>query len=180
MAPLRCVVDTNVVGTADGANPAAGADCRLASAEALQAVMKSGHLFLDDGGLIVAEYVNVMGSGQPEAGGAFVRWVLQNQWVQARVTRVPVTPRTGGATGFRELAAPIAGTTYDPSDEKFLAVAAAHPERPPVLQSFDSKWWGWQESLKACGVTVHFLCPGEIEAKHQEKMGGASERTSGD
>lgn len=172
MAPRRCVVDTNVVGTAEGANPTAGASCRLASAQALQAVMKRGHLFIDDGGLIVAEYVGAVGAGQPEAGGAFVKWVLQNQWVDARVTRVAVTPQTGAATGFRELPAPLAGTAYDPSDEKFLAVAAAHPERPPVLQSFDSKWWGWQESLHACGVTIHFLCPEEIEAKHQEKMGG--------
>jgi hypothetical protein len=134
--------------------------------------MQQGHLFVDQAGLIVEEYLGVMGRGQPEAGGAFVRWVLQNQWVKARVSRVTLTPRTGAPTGFNELPPPTAATAYDPSDEKFLAVAAAHPERPPVLQAFDSKWWGWQESLKACGVTIHFLCPKEIEAKYQEKMGG--------
>jgi hypothetical protein len=171
MAPVRCVIDTNVVATADGANPSAGSNCRVASAEALQAVMKNGHLFLDSTGLILAEYLEAVGAGQPEAGGAFVRWVLQNQWVQARVSHVAVTSRTGGPTGFHELPPPLAGTLFDPSDEKFLAVAAAHPERPPVLQAFDSKWWGWQESLKACGVTIHFLCPDQIEAKYQEKMG---------
>jgi hypothetical protein len=171
MPPVRCVIDTNVIATAEGANPTAGASCRLASAEALQAVMNQGHLFVDNAGLIVAEYLGAMGTGQPEAGGAFVRWVLRNQWVAANVSRVSVTPRTGASTSFQELPPPIAGITYDPSDEKFLAVAAAHPERPPVLQAFDSKWWGWQDSLKACGVTVHFLCPDEIKAKYQEKMG---------
>jgi hypothetical protein len=149
----------------------AGADCRLASAAALLAVMRQGHLFLDNAGLIVAEYLGAVGTGQPEAGGAFVRWVLQNQWVEAKVSRVAVTPRTDALTTFRELPPPIAGTTYDPSDEKFLAVAAAHPERPPVLQALDSKWWGWQDSLRACGVTLHFLCPDEIKAKYHEKMG---------
>ena len=171
MAPVRCVVDTNVVATAEGANPTAGPDCRLASAEALRAVMTQGHLFVDAGGLIVAEYLGAVGGGQPEAGGAFVRWVLQNQWVEGNVSRVAVTPRTGAPTTFQELPPPRAGTTYDPSDEKVLAVAAAHPERPPVLQAFDSKWWGWQDSLNDCGVTIHFLCPAEIEAKHQAKMG---------
>ena len=171
MPPQRCVIDTNVVATAEGANAAAGADCRLASVEALHAVMKQGHLFLDNAGLIVAEYIGAVGAGQPEAGGAFVRWVLQNQWVEAKVTRVPVTPRTGAPTGFEELPPPTAGTTYDSSDEKFLAVAAAHPERPPLLQAFDSKWWGWQDSLKACGLTVYFLCPDEIRSKYEEKMG---------
>ena len=171
MPPVRCVVDTNVVATAEGANPIAGADCRSASAAALLAVMRRGHLFLDNAGLIVAEYLGAVRAGQPEAGGAFVRWVLQNQWVEAKVSRVAVTPRTDAPTAFHELPPPIAGITYDRSDEKFLAVAAAHPERPPVLQALDSKWWGWQDSLRACGVTLYFLCPDEIKAKYHEKMG---------
>jgi hypothetical protein len=58
---------------------------------------------------------------------------------------------------------------YDPSDQKFLAVAAAHPDRPPILQALDSKWWGWQSALGAIGVTIDFLCPGEIAAKHADK-----------
>src|SRR5699024_9353599 len=118
---------------------------------------------------ILAEYLGAVGPGQPEAGGAFVRWLLQNQWAVSRVTHVPITPRTAAATGFHELPAPLPGVTYDPSDEKFLAVAAAHPEHSPVLQAFDSKWWGWQQSLAKCGVTIDFLCP-EIEAKYHEKM----------
>jgi hypothetical protein len=172
MAPTRCVVDTNVVGTAEGANPAAGANCRRASAEALHAVMKDGHLFVDSTGLILDEYLQVLGTGQPEAGGAFVRWVLQNQWLPARVSQVAITARTGAPTGFLELPPPAAGVTYDPSDEKFLAVAAAHPEHPPVLQSFDTKWWGWQRSLEACDVTLHFVCPEEIKTRYEEKTGG--------
>lgn len=171
MPPVRCVVDTNVIATAEGANPTAGVSCRIASAEALQEVMRQGHLFVDATGFILSEYLGAVGTGQPEAGGAFVRWVLQNQWVESTVSRVVITQRTGAPTTFLELPPPTEGTTYDPSDEKFLAVAAAHPERPPVLQAFDSKWWGWQDSLKACGVRVHFLCPEEIQAKHAEKMG---------
>ena len=172
MPPVRCVIDTNVVATAEGANPTAGLNCRVASVEALHGVMQQGgHLFIDDGGEILAEYLRVVGSGgQPEAGGAFVRWVLQNQWVVENVSRVVITSRTGAPTGYHELPAPTEGTMYDPSDEKFLAVAAAHPECPPVLQAFDSKWWGWQDSLEACGVTIHFLCPSEIKAKYDEKQ----------
>ena len=134
--------------------------------------MAHGHLCIDDGGAILDEYFGAVGACQPEAGGAFVKWLLQNQWVASRVSRVAITPRKGAPTSFHELAPPVAGTVYDPSDEKFLAVAAAHPEKPPVLQSFDSKWWGWQESLKNCAVTIHFLCPDEIKDKYEEKMGG--------
>lgn len=171
MAPARCVVDTNVVAIAGGMNSVAGDECRLASAVALQAVMApGGHLFLDASGLILDEYLGAVGTTQPEAGGAFVKWVLQNLWVASAVTHVPITPRAGG-TGFQELNPPAGGTAYDPSDEKFLAVSAAHPEHPPVLQAFDSKWWGWQASLEASGVRVHFLCPDVIKAKFDEKIG---------
>lgn len=171
--PPRCVVDTNVVATADGANDGVSVGCRTASAKALHQIMRHGHIFLDASDLIVAEYLKAVGlrSGQPEPGSAFVRWVIEHQWSAARVTRVPITPRPDGPTGFRELPAPAAGTAYDPADEKFLAVAAAHPDKPPILQSFDSKWWGWTESLAACGVTIHFLCAEEITAKYHEKMG---------
>jgi hypothetical protein len=83
---------------------------------------------------------------------------------------VTITPKPGDDENFAELPQPPEGTFYDRSDRKFLAVAAAHGEHPPILQAFDSKWWGWRESLAAIGVSLHFLCPDAIEAKHQEKM----------
>ena len=54
---------------------------------------------------------------------------------------------------------------------KFLAVAAAHEEHPPILQAFDSKWWGWRDALAQVGISVHFLCKHEIAEKHAAKMG---------
>ena len=171
MVPILCVVDTNVVATAEGLHDNASATCQRMSAEALQTMMAHGHLFLDAAGEIVDEYLDAVGKGQPGAGGAFVRWVLRHEWAAARVSRVAITPRTGGPTGFVELPRPMSGVRYDPSDEKFLAVSAAHPDRPSVLQACDSKWWGWQKSLAACGVKIHFLCPDEIRTKHAKKMG---------
>lgn len=68
------------------------------------------------------------------------------------------------------MAAPPAGVRYDPSDRKFLAVAAAHPDRPPVLQALDSKWWGWRAALAPSDVTIHFVCLADIAAKHAETL----------
>lgn len=170
--PLRCVIDTNVAATANGANPAASAGCVAASARALREVMRAGHLFIDDGGRITAEYrANLRASGEPGPGDAFLRWVLTHEWGGRRITRVPVTPKAGDEEDFDEVPPETEGAPYDRSDRKFLAVAAAHPERPPILQAFDSKWWGWWETLAAAGVELHFLCPDEIEAKYAEKMG---------
>ena len=83
-------------------------------------------------------------------------------------TRVPITPN-GGPTGFAELPVPHDGTRYDPSDCKFLAVAAAHQEHPPILQATDSKWRDWVGALRTSGVRIHFVCPDEIERMHRTR-----------
>ena len=169
--PLRCVVDTNVAATANGANSAASSSCVAASARALQAVMATGHVFIDDGSRIVSEYrANLRAKGEPGPGDAFLKWLLTHEWAGERVTRVPITPKADDKEDFDELPAAPDGVIYDRSDRKFLAVSAAHAERPPILQSFDSKWWGWRDALEKCGVTVHFLCEHEIAAKHSAKL----------
>lgn len=170
--PLRCVVDTNVATTANGKNEGAPLDCVVTSARALQQVMAEGHVFVDDGGRIVAEHrANLSARGQPGPGDAFLKWLLTHEWGGKKVTRVTITPRAEDPEDFEELPAPPQGIVYDRSDRKFLAVATAHDERPPILQSFDSKWWGWRAALKEAGVAVHFLCEEAIARKHQKKMG---------
>jgi hypothetical protein len=167
--PSRCVVDTNVTTTANGANQGAPASCVAASAKALKAVMDSGHVFIDDGGRIVAEYrSNLSAKGQPGPGDVFFKWLLTHEWGGERVTRVVLTEVADD--DFVELPKPPRGTSYDPSDKKFLAVAAAHSERPPILQSFDSKWWGWRDALSKIGVKIVFLCEHDIAKKYAEKM----------
>jgi hypothetical protein len=134
--------------------------------------MKGGHVFIDDDGRIVAEYrANLNARGQPGPGDFFLKWLLTHEWSGERVTRVAITPKAEDPEDFEELPQPPKGTSYDRSDRKFLAVAAAHTPHPPVLQSFDSKWWGWQESLAEHGIKIHFLCRDEIEEKHGKKMG---------
>lgn len=169
--PPRCVVDTNVTTTANNANPGAPPSCVAASAKALYEVITNGHIFLDDGGFILQEYrANLNARGEPGPGDVFLKWVLTHEWAGERVTRVAITSRDGDLDDFEELPEPEDGTSYDRSDRKFLAVSAAHPEHPPILQSFDSKWWGWQAALAKIGVRIHFLCEHEIAQKHAEKM----------
>lgn len=168
--PLRCVIDTNVATTANGANEGARQECIAASAQALQAVMREGHVFIDAGRRIIKEYTNNLATrGELKPGTAFLKWLLTKEWDGRRVTHVNITPKVGDCDDFEELPPPPDGVIYDPSDRKFLVVAAAHEEHPPILQSFDSKWWGWVDALKKIGVEIHFLCPEEIEAKYLEK-----------
>lgn len=170
--PMRCVVDTNVATTANGSNPGAPADCVAESARALAEVMTAGHVFVDEGGEIVKEYrANLSAGGQPGPGDMFLKWLLTNEWGQKRVTRIAIKRRGGpNDVDFEELPAFSDGTVVDASDRKFVAVAAASPEKPPLLQSFDSKWWGWQTAFAGVGLKIHYLCPKAIAKKYAEKM----------
>ena len=60
---------------------------------------------------------------------------------------------------------------FDLSDRKYIAVANAHHEKPPILQATDSKWWGWKDALAEAGITVHFLCPDYVVIKYLKKIG---------
>jgi len=173
--PDKCVVDTNVATTANRMNDGASERCVTASAKALDHVMRCGHVYLDDKRRILREYQkNLLGkkNSQPGPGTVFLKWILTNEWNSKRITRVPISEKREDPEDFHELAVPVS-VQYDRSDKKFLAVAAAHPEHPVILQSFDSKWWGWQKELEKIGVSILFLCPEEISKKHSKKMGNA-------
>jgi hypothetical protein len=164
-----CVVDTNVPLTANGGEDLV---CQLACVEALKALMRSGHIVIDDKFRIIKEYMNKLSqSGQPGVGDAFLKWVLTNQANPARCTQVELSPQQHDPRDFEEFPPDEALAGFDPSDRKFVAVSCAHPARPPILQATDSKWWGLREALARCGVNVHFLCPEHIQELHKRKTG---------
>jgi hypothetical protein len=171
-APVApCVIDTNVPLTAnkkDAPSPA----CVLACMQALEALTRSGHLVLDDGWRIINEYKHKLSpNGQPGLGDRFLKWVLTNHANPQRCTKVPLTPRPEDPRDFEEFPRDEALSGFDPSDRKFVAVSCAHPERPPILQATDSKWWGLREAFQRCGVDIRFLCPKDIEEIHERKGG---------
>lgn len=166
-----CVVDTNVpVAASERASVTPG--CVLACTRALEQIMKSGCIVLDDKWLILREYMNNLSpSGQPGLGDRFLKWVLTNQANADKCVLVRLTPKAPQGSGFVEFPDHPGLAGFDPSDRVFVAVTFAHVQRPPILQAADSKWWGWKDALRECGVEVRFLCPEEIAGKYAKKMG---------
>ncbi|HQP87809.1 MAG TPA: hypothetical protein PLL76_16285 [Thermoanaerobaculia bacterium] len=171
-----CVVDTNVAIAANGraACPQASPECVKACVGALLEVLSDRRrLVLDDRWRLIAEYRHKLSaSGQPGIGDRFLKWVLTNYANPARCERVAVH-EAGSGEEFEELP-PEVSNIADPSDRKFLAVAAAHPDRPPILEGVDSKWWGWKETLASHGLTVEFLCQKEQEETFARKFPGSA------
>jgi len=171
--PRKCVMDTNVPKTANlSTQPDPNSDvpdaCVLACIEAVEHVIKNRGLVLDAGDEIFDEYRQQLSmKGQPGVGDRFMKWVHDNRWMP-NSHRVTVTEN---GESYDEFPAHAGLNDFDKSDRKFVAVSNAHPEKPPILQATDSKWWGWKDALAETGITAHFVCPEYAKAKYAEKMG---------
>lgn len=158
---MLVVLDTNVAVVANGKSEQASPGCVLACVERLDEITDQGTLVLDDQWRIIKEYLhNLNAVGQPGVGDAFLLWVLRHQANPERCVLVPITPID--EHNFAEFPTSPALAAFDPSDRKFVAVARAHPDHPPILEAMDSKWWNFKDALRANEVTVIFLCPEDL------------------
>ena len=157
------IVDTNVVVVANGRSEQASANCVDTCGDRLEEIMRGdAKLVLDNGWIILGEYLrNLRSSGEPGAGDNFLRWILMNK--DQRCDLVPITPVDGSENDFEEFPDDPALNDFDPDDRKFIAVAVAHPEKPPILQAVDSQWWDFRDVFRRNGITVEFICEGDIQ-----------------
>lgn len=157
------VVDTNVILVANEAHERVGESCVVTCVQRLHALMHGGRLAIDDGYRILGEYLHKTEPATGKrAGDTFVKWLLRNNFNPARCDQVALveTPERG----FESFPDDERLAHFDLSDRKFVAVSAAHKERPPIWQATDSKWVGWAPALQDHGVTVEFLCPSDIQS----------------
>ena len=160
------VVDTNVPVTANGRAEQAGAECILACVDALERIVQTGVIVLDDANHILGEYIRHLSmSGQPGVGDVFMKWVWQNQAVPARCERVRITPRGKAADDFEEFPDEPALAGFDRSDRKFVAVALASRNNPHILNAVDRDWWDYRMALEARNLRIRFLCPAVMRDK---------------
>ena len=171
--PKKLVIDTNVPKTANLALAPANVpheltECVLTCIEAIEHVVKNGGLVIDAKDEIFDEYrQNLSMSGQPGVGDRFMKWVHDNRWNFPDSDRVAITKDN---VSYKEFPTHKGLVNFDLSDRKFVAVAKAHHEDPPIYQATDSKWWGWKDALEAVGINVTFICPDYIEKKYMEKI----------
>jgi hypothetical protein len=128
----------------------------------LREVQDDHVILLDDGWYILKEYMgNLRSEGQPGIGDAFLKWVLTNRRNPVCCEWVHITPASGsrGDESFEEFPDDAELDGFDPADRKFVAVALAHSEAPPILNAVDAGWWTFREALSKYAVQVEFLCP---------------------
>jgi hypothetical protein len=164
------VVDTNVMLSANGQHPDISPAGVKQCVDRIQTVMRESIICIDERFEIIKEYGNKIDQKlQPGIGYQFYKWVLQNRLNPAKVAQVSLIAHA--ERGYESFPDDSELSNFDPPDRKFVAVAAAHASKPPILQAADSKWLGWAQALKRHGIRVDFVCPNDIRRFHQNKGG---------
>lgn len=164
---MKAVIDTNVLLVANGQHADVTEDCVIACVTRLQALQKSGVVVIDDAYRIVGEYLHKTSLKPPVGvGDKFLKWMLQH--TASRVEQVALNETAEDC--FAEF--PDPEQRFDPPDRKFVAVAHAHPDKPPIWQAADCKWLDWWPALRAMGVEVDFLCLADVCAFYDKKFPG--------
>ena len=163
---MAIIVDTNVAVVANGQSPQASPNCVDTCINRVERIIRGEEkLALDNRWIILSEYIrNLRSSGEPGAGDRFLLWLLRNKDTQCDL--VSITPIDGSENAFEEFPDDPALDGFDPADRKFIAVARAHSERPPILQAVDSKWLNFHDAFLQNGVTVEFICEVDIQRQN--------------
>ena len=161
---MAVIVDTNVAVVANGQeeSPQASPNCIDTCINRLEGIVRGEvKLVLDNRWIILREYMQNLRSNGADVGDRFLSWISANkdQWCDL----VPITPVDGSENEFEEFPDDPALEGFDPADRKFIAVACAHPEKPPILQAVDSQWLNFHDAFRRNSVTVEFICEEDIQ-----------------
>jgi hypothetical protein len=155
----RRVVDTNVAVIANGRDTNASIECRLRSVIALEHLVQSGCVVIDDAGSILNEYEGrLYPEGQPGVGDRFYRHVLDNRGNVRRVRMVDTA--LARADALRRAFERGTLAAFDRSDRVFALCAVVG--RVPVATAMDSDWAQHEAGLTACGVRIEYVCGREV------------------
>ena len=156
---MTVIVDTNVAWVASDKSEQASEDCVATCVEKLEQINNDEmKLALDRERRIIDEYQRLEQTGPYSIGYQFYKWVEMNWSNPERCDLVSITLVDGLEINFEEFPDDPALADFDPDDRKFIAVACAHPQKPPILQAVDEKWRDFLDALHQNGVTVEYLC----------------------
>ena len=161
---MTVIVDTNVAWVASGRAEQASEDCVATCVERLEQINNDEmKLALDRERRIIDEYQRLEQTGRFNIGYQFYKWVEMNWTNSERCDLVEIKPVDGSEIEFEKFPDDSELVDFDDDDRKFIAVACAHRDRPPILQAVDGKWRDFLDALHENGVTVEYLCEDDMQ-----------------
>jgi hypothetical protein len=158
---MRAVIDTNVLLVANEQHADVSPECVVECVRRLQAMKRAGITVIDDGFRILSEYKHKTSLNPPKGvGDVFLKWLLRQAGNPERVEQISLSELADNE--FAEFPDAALQPLFDAPDRKFVAVAHAHPDKPPIWQAADCKWLRWHAALAQHGVRVDFLCSSDV------------------
>ncbi|MGO4742838.1 hypothetical protein [Serratia quinivorans] len=165
----KVVIDTNVLLVANFQHPDVSDKCIKECICRLKGMQARGVTVIDDGYRILGEYQHKTHLTPPKGvGDVFLKWLLRNLGNQRRVEAVSLNELETDC--FVEFPDPQLEPLFDAPDRKFVAVANAHPDKPPIWQAADCKWLDWWPNLEVHGIHVDFLCSDDVCSFYNRKF----------
>ena len=150
------VVDENVPIVANDSSraepkaPQADPACRLACVRALKSVVNAGILIIDSDGIVLEKYRrHLQHKGQPGIGDAFFKHVVDHQFDQRKVRRIPI--QINADREFEAFPVDVALATFDRSDRVYVTLALVAPDNPQILNAVDSDYVAHRAALERVG-----------------------------
>ncbi len=126
-------------------------------------------LVLDDEGRILKEYRNANNVGEaPNLATMFSIWAHQHLAMESQDF---IHLDEIAQNEYKEYPDDDQLKAFDPPDRKYIALAYKHPEKPPIVEASDSKWWGIKEALKKYKIELVFIDEEYIKKKFEQKIG---------
>ena len=161
---MMVIVDTNVAVVANGEWGENYKACEETCINRLEQIIRGEmKLVLDADWLILGEYSRNLHLRGADVGDRFLTWCLRNRTNPEQCELVSITPLANLDNEFGEFPKDPELANFDPDDRKFVAVALAHPAKPPILEAMDKQWWELRNALRRNGVTVEFICEDDIQ-----------------
>lgn len=165
----KVIIDSNVLLVADNLHDDISSQCVINCVNFLEGITDSGTVVIDNSWIMLTEYQRKTKPSQPKhAGDVFLKWLHQNKGNATRVEQVAVTEKSPQI--FNEFPDPDNQLDFDSDDRIFVAVANAHPEKPPIVQAADCKWLDWWRAFLEHDVEIDFICKDDVAEFYKRKF----------
>ncbi len=124
-------------------------------------------LVLDMDREIVGEYENNI--KETDIGKMFLRWLYHYMAGMDIMNDMLKLEKTKDGS-YKDFPADEALQGLDLADRKFIALSAAHKDKPMLIQAADGKWLEFEEALRKYGIHIEFLNPEYANKKFTKKI----------
>ena len=135
--------------------------CWVGCLQVLRLLENGQRLAVDADDAIVNEYLGTLRAcAEPGLATKLAHRLFRMRRDSATCHLVAITPVDNPPGSYAEI--PPSLQDFDLDDQKFLAVALAEGDTPPVFAALDREWWNRRVDLAAVGLDVQFVCATDL------------------